>query len=85
VALEAHACGIPVVAYRVGGLPSVIENGSTGYLMSWRCPEPLADSLEVIFSSKGLRKSMSIAARKRAEGLGWDKVAKETLRLYDSL
>ena len=85
VALEAHACGIPVVAYRVGGLPSVIENGSTGYLMSWRCPEPLADSLEVIFSSKGLRKSMSIAARKRAESLGWDKVAKETFRLYDSL
>ena len=85
VALEALACGTPVVAARVGGLPAVVQHGRTGYLLPWRCPEPFADSLEVILSSKGLQKSMSIEARKRAEGMGWEAVAAETRRLYDSL
>ena len=85
VALEALACGTPVVASRVGGLPTVVEHGRTGYLLPWRCPEPFADSLEMILSSKGLQKSMSLAARKRAEGMGWGTVAGETYRLYNSL
>jgi len=85
VALEALACGTPVVASRVGGLPAVVQHGRTGYLLPWRCPEPFADSLEVILSSKGLQKSMSRAARKRAEGMGWEMVATETCRLYNSL
>ena len=85
VALEALACGTPVVASRVGGLPAVVQHGRNGYLMPWRCPEPFADSLEVILSSKGLQKSMSRAARQWAEGMGWEMVAEETLRIYSSL
>ena len=85
VALEALACGTPVVASRVGGLPTVVQHGRTGYLLSWRCPEPFADSLEVILSSKGLQKSMGLAARKRAEGMGWEMVGEEIGRLYNSL
>ena len=84
-ALEALACGTPVVASRVGGLATVVQHGRNGYLLSWRCPEPFADSLEVILSSRGLQKSMSLAARERAEGMGWSMVAEETSRLYDSL
>ena len=85
VALEALACGTPVVASRVGGLPTVVQHGRNGYLVSWRCPEPFADCLEVILSSKGLRRSMGQAARQWAEGMGWEMVAEETQRLYDSL
>ena len=84
-ALEALACGTPVVAARVGGLPSVVQHGRTGYLLPARCPEPLADSLEVILTSGGLRESMSREARKRAEEMGWGNVAKRMRDLYGSL
>ena len=75
VALESMACGTPVVATRVGGLSTIINHGRTGYLKSWRCPEAFANSVEMIISSDGLQQSMGEAARKRAEGMGWDNVA----------
>ncbi|HIF44530.1 MAG TPA: glycosyltransferase family 1 protein [Dehalococcoidia bacterium] len=75
VALESMACGTPVVATRVGGLSTIIQHGRTGYLKSWRCPEAFANSVEMIISSDGLQQSMGEAARKRAEGMGWDNVA----------
>ena len=75
VALESMACGTPVVATRVGGLPTIVHHGHTGYLKSWRCPEAFANSVEMIFSSSGLQESMGAAARRRAEMMGWGNVA----------
>ncbi len=75
VALESMACGTPVVATRVGGLPTIVHHGHTGYLKSWRCPEAFAHSLEMIISSSGLQESMGAAARRRAELMGWSSVA----------
>ena len=85
VALESMACGTPVVATRVGGLPTIIHHGHTGYLKSWRCPEAFANSLEMIISSSGLQESLGAAARKRAEGMGWDNVAMMMKDEYQSL
>ena len=75
VALESMACGTPVVATRVGGLPTIVHHGHTGFLKSWRCPEAFANSVEMIFSSSGLQESMGAAARRRAELMGWSNVA----------
>ena len=75
VALESMACGTPVVATRVGGLPTIVHHGHTGFLKSWRCPEAFANSVEMIFSSSGLQESMGAAARRRAELMGWGNVA----------
>ena len=85
VALEAMACGTPVVASRVGGLPTLVQHGRTGYLMNGRCPEPLADSLEIILSSAPLQRSMGFAARQRAEDMGWERVAEQIESLYEDL
>ena len=85
VALEAMACGTPVVATRVGGLSTIIHHGRTGYLKSWRCPEAFANSLEMIISSDGLQQSLGEASRKRAEGMGWDNVAAMMWDEYASL
>lgn len=80
-ALESMACGTPVVAARVGGLPTIIQHGRTGYLKSWRCPEAFANSVEMIIANRSLRDSLGEAARRRAESLGWDAVAGQLLEL----
>jgi len=84
-ALESMACGTPVVAARVGGLSTIVQHGRTGFLKSWRCPEAFANSLEMIISSDRLKLSMGLAARRRAEGMGWDQVASDIRSLYESL
>ena len=84
-ALEAMACGTPVVASRVGGIATVVQHGRTGYLKSWRCPEAFANSLEMLISSKSLQHSMGQAARRRAEDLSWEKIAGRIAAVYQSL
>ena len=64
-----------MVASRVGGLPTIVHHGHTGYLKSWRCPEAFAHSVEMIISSPDLQESMGVAARRRAELMGWSNVA----------
>ena len=85
VALESMACGTPVVASRVGGLPTIVHHGHTGYLKSWRCPEGFANSVEMILSSAGLQEKMGEAARRRAENMGWGQVAAMAEREYRAL
>ena len=85
VALESMACGTPVVAARVGGLSTIVQHARTGYLTPLRCPETFADSVEMIISNKKLRHSMGVAARQKAEGLGWDNVAVRVTELYAAL
>jgi D-inositol-3-phosphate glycosyltransferase len=82
VALEAMACGTPVVAARVGGLASLVQDGETGFLVPWHCPEPFANRLEVLLSHPDLRDAMGRAARARAQLRGWPLVARETAALY---
>ena len=85
VALESMACGTPVVAARVGGLSTIVQHARTGYLTPLRCPETFADSVEMIISNKKLQHSMGVAARQKAEGLGWDNVAARVTELYAAL
>ena len=84
-ALESMACGTPVVASRVGGLSTVVQHGSTGYLKAWRCPEAFANSVEMLISSKSLQHSMGLAARRRAEDMSWEKVAEQIAGIYETL
>jgi D-inositol-3-phosphate glycosyltransferase len=77
------ACGTPVVASRVGGLVSTVEDGVNGYLIPWRCPEPFAEKLEVLLRNPGLQANFSRAARKSVERYGWRSVALQVAALYD--
>ena len=84
-ALEAMACGIPVVASRVGGLKAFIRDGETGYLIPWRCAEPFSQRLDMLLANPALRETMGRAARSKAQEMGWGRVADRMLDHYSSL
>jgi len=81
-ALEAAACGRPVVASKVGGLPSVVRDGETGYLINWRCPGPFVERLEVLLENERLRRGMGRAARAHALTMTWEASARRLLDLF---
>ena len=67
VAVEAAFFSLPVVATNRGGLPEIIEDGVTGFLVEAQKPEALAARLDQLLTSPALRASMGAAARRRAE------------------
>lgn len=85
VAVEAMACGTPVVASRVGGLVSTVTDGVNGYLIPWRCPEPFAERLEVLLHNPELRANFSRSARRSVERFRWRSVALQVATVYDSV
>jgi D-inositol-3-phosphate glycosyltransferase len=82
VALEAGACGIPVVASAVGGLLSLIDDGRTGRLIVGRDPDDYARAIAEILGDDALRASMSVAAVERARRYTWSFAAARLRRLY---
>ena len=85
VALEAMACGTPVVASRVGGLTGTVRDGETGYLISWRCPEPFAERLELLLGNDALRRRFGEAAREVVKRYRWANVGEAVAGLYREL
>jgi D-inositol-3-phosphate glycosyltransferase len=85
VALEAAACGIPVVASAVGGLTTLVDDGSTGYLVDGRDPTLFAEATARILGDPGLARTMGAAAAARARRYTWSIAAARLRRLYRDL
>lgn len=85
VALEASACGIPVVASAVGGLLSLVDDGRTGRLIDGRDPSAYARAVAEILADDELRASMGAAAVERARWYTWSFAAARLRRLYSDL
>ena len=85
VALEAAACGIPVVASAVGGLLSLVDHGETGFLVPQRDPMLFAKAVERIIDEPLLADAMSAAAAERASRYTWSFAAARLRRLYSDL
>jgi len=98
--LEAMACGTPVVASAVGGIPEVVVDGETGLLVPveqqdiapYEPVDPAAFSRDLaaatnrLLGDPALRERMSIAGRARVEAhFAWDAIARQTADLYASL
>jgi D-inositol-3-phosphate glycosyltransferase len=85
VALEAAACGIPVVASAVGGLQSLVDDGETGFLIAERDPAMYARAIARILDDPLLAASMAVAAAARAKRFTWGFAAARLRRLYADL
>ena len=66
-ALEAMACGVPVIASKVGGLPELVEDGRSGYLLPLRDIEAMSARAVEILSTPPLHTQLKAGARARAE------------------
>jgi D-inositol-3-phosphate glycosyltransferase len=84
-ALEAHACGIPIVATAVGGLTHVVRNGTSGWLVAEATPGAFAAKLETLLADDAGRRSFAHAAVESARRFTWGRTAGELLELYDCL
>jgi starch synthase len=81
--LEAMACGTPVVASRVGGIPEVVVDGETGWLVPPGDPAALAEALRVALADPARARRMGEAGRRRVEAhFSWDRIAERTLAVY---
>ena len=83
VVAEAMACGLPVVATRVGAIPELVEEGVTGLLVPPDDPEALADAINSLLSDHGKMKTMGIEGRARVEKyFTWGRVAERVIEGY---
>ncbi len=85
VALEAMACGTPVVASQVGGLAFLVQDGVTGYTIPDGDPVVLCDKLLALLGDAELRMKMGERAEQLARDYDWKKIAKRIVELYRAL
>jgi D-inositol-3-phosphate glycosyltransferase len=85
VALEAAACGTPVVASSVGGLTTLVDDGVTGRLVESRDAAAFADAIAAVLDDDVNAQRMGAAASARAAGYSWPTTAARLRRLVADL
>ncbi|HUF37801.1 MAG TPA: glycosyltransferase [Anaerolineales bacterium] len=85
VALEAMACGTPVVASEVGGLAFLVRESETGFLIRGDNPDELCDRLIALITNETLRETMGRRATEVAREYSWQIVGDKVLEVYRSV
>jgi D-inositol-3-phosphate glycosyltransferase len=83
VALEAMACGTPVIASEVGGLAYLVRDGETGFTIPAEEPDTLCEKLAWLLNDDALHARMSQRATEYARGYAWEKIATQIVDLYN--
>ena len=81
--LEALASGLPIIATRVGGADRIVRHGVEGFIYEFGEVDKIVEFLEECHGDRKKLMEMSLSARKRAEGFGWDRVFKEYQELFE--
>jgi D-inositol-3-phosphate glycosyltransferase len=85
VALEAMACGTPVIASEVGGLGYLVQNDVTGYTVPDSDPTALCEKLSSLLGDADLRESMGQRAAEYSLDYAWEKIAARIVEVYMGL
>ena len=85
VALEAMACGTPVIASEVGGLAYLVRDGETGFTIPAEEPDTLCEKLTWLLNDPELHARMSNRAAGYAQDYAWEKIATQIVDLYRKL
>ncbi len=85
VALEAQACGTPVVATAVGGLRTAVADGISGVLVDGHDPKAWSSVITRLLQEPQRRVLLSLGATEHASHFGWDATARGTLDIYDQV
>jgi D-inositol-3-phosphate glycosyltransferase len=83
VALEAQACGTPVVATAIGGLRTAVSDGISGCLVDGHDPRAWSACISRLIMEPQRRLLLSIGAIEHANHFGWENSARKTLDVYD--
>ncbi len=85
VALEAMACGVPVVASQVGGLAYLVQDGVTGFTVPVDDPRALAERLSLLLQYPDLRARLGRQAAEMAKEYAWDRIADQMIAVYQDV
>jgi len=85
VALESLACGTPIVATRVGGMESVINQGQNGYMVEDNAPVRLADSISSLLSQQEVNIKSADSIRASVNGFSWSNIAEAIIPEYSAI
>ncbi|MFZ3064937.1 MAG: glycosyltransferase family 4 protein [Nitrospirota bacterium] len=85
VTLEAMASGLPVITTKKNGASEIIEDGKDGFVINTPSEiDAIAEKIRALLNSK-MRNEMGNMAREKSKGFTWDRMAEETLKVYDEI
>ena len=85
VNLEAMACGVPIVASKIGGIPDVVKDGENGLLAPPKDSDALADAIIYLLENEDVREKMGKKGREKVGDYSWERIVEETEKVYEEL
>ena len=82
---EAMAVGLPVVATKVGGVPYVVKNNTTGLLSEYGDVTSFANNIITLLDDRDVYDAFESAAKKEALNYTWQNIAKQVVQLYKEI